>query len=85
MKKNEKMKKKGDLLTNCQETCPLSSKNTLKRKETFKQESDQVEDIEPSTPFNIELLQNRWPNSCSNRLRTLRMSLRSSREEGTKC
>ena len=84
--KNEKIKnkKKGDLLTIVQETCSFSSsktKNALKRKETFKQESDQVEDADPSTPFNKELLQNRWPNSCSNRLRKLRLSLRFSKKK----
>jgi len=88
MKKMKKLKKGGGLLTICQETCPFSlskTKNTLKRKETFKQEPDQVEDIEPSTPFNREQFQNRWSNRGSNRLRKLRISLRFRREEGTKC
>ena len=57
LKKIKKLKKKGDLLTICQETCQFSSsktKSTLKRKETFKQESDEVADIEPPTPFDRE-------------------------------
>jgi len=71
--KNKKKKKRGEiknekkkLLTICPEPCPFSSsktKNTLKRNETFNQESNQVEDIEPTrTPSKKELLPNRCPN-----------------------